>query len=129
MNDSGVLAQVIAFFEHVAPNDLARIGEIYAADAYFRDPFNEVRGVAAIVRVYGQMFEQLDDCRFAITERSLRAKARRSFGISRSASSVGDRVSYGSSTALRTLSLPSTGRSAITAITWTPRKNSTPSCH
>jgi steroid delta-isomerase len=62
------VARVVAFFEHIAPADVARIGEIYAADAYFRDPFNEVRGVEAIGRVYARMFEEVDDCRFVITE-------------------------------------------------------------
>jgi len=62
------VARVVAFFEHIAPADVARIGEIYAADAYFRDPFNEVRGVEAIGRVYARMFEEVDDCGFVITE-------------------------------------------------------------
>jgi steroid delta-isomerase len=68
MTDAGALARIVAFFEHIRPSDVARIGEIYTADAYFRDPFNEVRGIGAIARVYAHMFEQLDDCRFVITE-------------------------------------------------------------
>jgi steroid delta-isomerase len=68
VTDAVALARIVAFFESIAPDDVARIGELYAADAYFRDPFNEVRGVAAIARVYAHMFEQLDECRFVITE-------------------------------------------------------------
>lgn len=68
MTDAEALARVVAFFEHVGPDDVARIDAIYAADAYFRDPFNEVRGVRAVARVYARMFEQLDDCRFVIAE-------------------------------------------------------------
>ncbi len=68
MTDACALARIVAFFEHITPSDVARIGEIYAADAYFRDPFNEVRGTDAIARLYTHMFEQLDDCRFVITE-------------------------------------------------------------
>jgi steroid delta-isomerase len=68
VTDAVALARVVAFFENIVPGDVARIGEVYAADAYFRDPFNEVRGVAAIARVYEHMFEQLDECRFVITE-------------------------------------------------------------
>ena len=64
---AAVLARIVAFFEHIAPGDVARIGEVYASDAYFRDPFNDVRGVAEIARVYAHMFEQLDDCRFVVT--------------------------------------------------------------
>jgi steroid Delta-isomerase len=48
--------------------DVARIDEIYAAEAYFRDPFSEVRGADAIERIYARMFEQFDDCRFVITD-------------------------------------------------------------
>jgi steroid Delta-isomerase len=68
VTDAVALARIVAFFEGIAPADVARIGEFYAADAYFRDPFNEVRGVAAIARVYAHMFTQLDECRFVITE-------------------------------------------------------------
>lgn len=68
MTDATSLARIVAFFENLAPGDAARISEIYAADAYFRDPFNEVRGVAAIARIYAHMLEQLDECRFVITE-------------------------------------------------------------
>ena len=67
MTNPEALARIVAFFEHIAPSDVARIGDIYAEDAYFRDPFNEVRGVASIARVYAHMFERLDQCRFVIT--------------------------------------------------------------
>jgi steroid delta-isomerase len=68
VSDAEAVARVVAFFERIAPTDVARIGEIYAAEAYFRDPFNDVRGVDTIARVYARMFEQLEDCRFVITE-------------------------------------------------------------
>lgn len=68
MNNAVALARAIAFFEQISPSDVARLDEIYAADAYFRDPFNEVFGVAAIARVYANMFEQLDDCRFVVAD-------------------------------------------------------------
>lgn len=61
-------ARIVAFFEHLDPADAERIGEYYAPDASFRDPFNDVRGVAEIARVFRDMFEQLADCRFVITE-------------------------------------------------------------
>lgn len=57
-----------AFFERIAPGDVARIDTVYANGAYFRDPFNEVAGTAAIARVYGKMFEHLDDVRFTVLE-------------------------------------------------------------
>ena len=56
------------FFESISPADVPRLGRIYAEDAYFRDPFNEVTGVSGIARIFGAMFEHLDDVRFTILE-------------------------------------------------------------
>jgi hypothetical protein len=41
---------------------------IYAPDAWFKDPFNEVRGVRDISRIFAHMFEQVDAPRFVVTE-------------------------------------------------------------
>jgi ketosteroid isomerase-like protein len=60
--------RVRAFFESISPESLPRIDEIYARDAYFKDPFNEVRGVAAIRRIFSHMFEQVDAPRFVVRE-------------------------------------------------------------
>jgi steroid delta-isomerase len=60
--------RLVAFYENLAAADVARLGEIYAPDAYFRDPFNEVRGVAAIQKIFGDMFEHLAECRFRILD-------------------------------------------------------------
>ena len=60
--------RVRAFFESLSPESLPRIDEIYARDAYFKDPFNEVRGVAAIRRIFSHMFVQVDAPRFVVRE-------------------------------------------------------------
>lgn len=57
-----------AFFESISPADVPRLGTIYTEDAYFRDPFNEVRGVAPIQRIFREMFDDLADCRFTILD-------------------------------------------------------------
>lgn len=63
------VARAKAFFEAMAgPADVKRLGEIYADDATFTDPFNDVAGIAAIQRVYARMYEQIDDARFTIVE-------------------------------------------------------------
>lgn len=62
------VARTIDFFERLTPADLARLGEIYAADARFKDPFNEVQGLAAIERVFAHMFRTLDAPRFVIRD-------------------------------------------------------------
>jgi len=64
-------ARVRAFYERLAPADLDRLESIYAPDAYFRDPFNEVRGLPEIRRIFAQMFEHLDDARFAFADEAI----------------------------------------------------------
>ena len=60
-------AQVVEFFETLAPSSLDRLGALYAADAYFKDPFNEVRGLDAIGQVFRHMYASLEQPRFVVT--------------------------------------------------------------
>jgi ketosteroid isomerase-like protein len=62
------LQRVVHFFEHLQPSDVAQIAQLYTADAQFKDPFNEVQGIAAIERIFSHMFEALDAPRFVITQ-------------------------------------------------------------
>ncbi len=62
------LSNVTDFWEQLTPASLARLEEVYARDAYFEDPFNEVQGVAEIRRVFAHMFETLHEPRFTILE-------------------------------------------------------------
>ena len=68
-------ARVQAFYERLAPADVDRLDALYAPDAYFRDPFNEVRGHEAMARIFDHMYETLDGPRFRITETILEAEA------------------------------------------------------
>lgn len=60
---------IARFFERFSRSDLDRLQTVYTSDAYFKDPFNEVRGIDAIRRVYSHMFETLADPRFVIVSR------------------------------------------------------------
>lgn len=62
------VARIRAYFETLTPDSLRRLDAIYASDAYFKDPFNEVRGVAAIARILAHMFSVLDAPRFVVRE-------------------------------------------------------------
>jgi ketosteroid isomerase-like protein len=62
------VAAIVHFFEHLAPADLARMGEIYTPEAHFKDPFNAVQGTAAIAEVFAHMFRSLDQPRFVVLE-------------------------------------------------------------
>ena len=60
--------RLVRYFESLAPVDLDRLDEIYSADAAFKDPFNEVRGVAAIRPIFEHMFRTLRTPRFVVRE-------------------------------------------------------------
>ena len=62
------VARLIERFETLSPADLGRLGQFYAEDARFRDPFQEVRGVAAIAAVYRHMFDTLEAPRFVVRD-------------------------------------------------------------
>jgi steroid Delta-isomerase len=61
------LARVVGFYETLSPESLARIGEVYVSDARFKDPFNEVQGLAAIENVFRHMYRQVHEPRFTVT--------------------------------------------------------------
>ena len=63
------LNALVEWYESLTPESLGRMGEFYAANAWFKDPFNEVSGLHAIQRVFAHMFEQVDEPRFRVTER------------------------------------------------------------
>jgi steroid delta-isomerase len=63
------LDALIEFFHGLSPQSVARFPEFYSADAYFKDPFNEVRGVAAVQRIFTHMFDQVGEPRFVVTGR------------------------------------------------------------
>lgn len=63
------VASLVDFYQSFSPASVARMDEFYAVDAYFKDPFNEVRGVAAIERIFGHMYSQVAEPRFVVLER------------------------------------------------------------
>ncbi|MDK9703373.1 MAG: nuclear transport factor 2 family protein [Sulfuritalea sp.] len=63
------LQALIDWFEHLSPQTVDHVPDFYAADAEFKDPFNEVRGTEAIARIFRHMFTQVDEPRFKIGSR------------------------------------------------------------
>jgi len=61
--------QLVQFFEQLQPQDVSRLSALYAPEARFKDPFNDVRGVPEIERIFTHMFEALDTPHFIVTER------------------------------------------------------------
>ncbi|WP_305072776.1 nuclear transport factor 2 family protein [Propionivibrio sp.] len=63
------LEDLVNFFETLTPQSLERLGDFYAPDARFKDPFNDVQGVAAIRRIFEHMYRQVDAPRFVVSDR------------------------------------------------------------
>jgi len=63
------LARIVEYFESLTPESVARLGELYSENAYFKDPFNEVNGRDGIRRVFDHMFRQVEAPRFRVTDR------------------------------------------------------------
>ncbi len=60
---------LVRWFETLDQESVERIGEFYADDACFKDPFNEVQGIDGIRKIFTHMFEQVCEPRFRILER------------------------------------------------------------
>jgi ketosteroid isomerase-like protein len=71
MSQQDGLNNVVKFFETISPASVAQLTQIYTDDVFFKDPFNEVRGIAAVSHIFGHMFEQVDAPRFVVTTRVL----------------------------------------------------------
>lgn len=60
---------VIRFYQEFSPQSVDRIPEFYSDDAFFKDPFNEVRGSSAIQRIFAHMYTQVEEPRFFVKEK------------------------------------------------------------
>lgn len=62
------LQAVIDLFEQLKFEDVERLGQWYSEDCFFKDPFNEVRGLAATQRIFVHMFHELLEPRFVVLD-------------------------------------------------------------
>jgi steroid delta-isomerase len=62
------LARLKAYWEGLTQEGVAALDSVYATDAFFKDPFNEVRGIGELRRIFEHMYETLDEPHFRITE-------------------------------------------------------------
>ena len=58
---------LVHFFETLSPAGVARMDEFYAPDTWFKDPFNEVQGLAQVQQIFSHMYVALDRPRFVVT--------------------------------------------------------------
>lgn len=67
--------KLVAYFEQLKVGDVATMGEYYAEDSYFCDPFNEVHCLADIQKIFLDMFAKLDAPHFKITQQIIDANS------------------------------------------------------
>jgi steroid Delta-isomerase len=60
---------IVNYFETLTEASVLNLPDYYVEDAYFKDPFNEVRGVKHIQHIFSHMYTALDKPRFIITSR------------------------------------------------------------
>lgn len=66
---SAQLAKLVDFFQTLTPETLGvQLDALYAPDAQFKDPFNEVMGIEPIRKIFLHMFDQVDEPRFVVHE-------------------------------------------------------------
>jgi steroid Delta-isomerase len=63
------LDALATYFENITEATVPQLREFYATNAYFKDPFNEVRSVADIERIFAHMYVALHEPRFVIHTR------------------------------------------------------------
>lgn len=61
--------RIVVFFETLTPQSVAQFDAFYTPDAFFKDPFNEVRGLIGVQAIFSHMYVALDDPRFVVTSR------------------------------------------------------------
>jgi hypothetical protein len=59
--------RIVHFFETLQPASVARMGEFYTPQAYFKDPFNEVHGLSDVQRIFSHMYVALHEPNFVVT--------------------------------------------------------------
>jgi len=57
------------YFESLTRQSVSDLPRFYATDCRFRDPFNDVRGIAALATIFTHMFDTLDAPRFIVRDR------------------------------------------------------------
>jgi ketosteroid isomerase-like protein len=61
------IGDYIRFFETLSPASLDRLPALVTDDIVFRDPFNDVRGIASMRRVFERMFADVAQPRFSVS--------------------------------------------------------------
>ena len=61
--------RIVDAFQTLTPAGVQALDVIYVPDARFKDPFNEVQGLAEIQRIFRHMYVSLENPHFVVTGR------------------------------------------------------------
>lgn len=61
------ISRISDFFQTLTPQAVSSMHELYTKDAYFKDPFNEVRGLPEVQRIFSHMYQALHEPHFVVT--------------------------------------------------------------
>ena len=64
---SAAATRLARYFETISPHSVVDVADYYAATARFKDPFNDVTGIAAIQHIFTHMFVALENPHFVVT--------------------------------------------------------------
>lgn len=63
------VAAIVHAFETLSPQSVQALGDIYAPNASFKDPFNHVHGLDAVKGIFAHMYESLEHPHFVVKDR------------------------------------------------------------
>lgn len=67
--DAGVRCeQLKAYFESLSRESVLNLGDFYASNVWFKDPFNEVNTLNEVRDIFLKMFDQVGEPRFVISD-------------------------------------------------------------
>jgi len=66
--ETKAVAALVNYFENLTPASVGQLKQYYAAQARFKDPFNDVSGLPAITGIFEHMFVALIAPHFVVTQ-------------------------------------------------------------
>lgn len=59
---------VVDYYHGLTRASLANLGQVYSEQVEFKDPFNQIKGIAPLQHIFEQMFDGLQEPKFTILE-------------------------------------------------------------
>ena len=69
-NNKEFVKKYISAYESLSINNLDKLKNTFTNDIEFEDPFNKVNGKEAVIKIFSEMFEKIDNPKFQILELS-----------------------------------------------------------